>query len=182
MKRLSHRWQLLGGFTIQRQKGVYSRGYADQGYSDNFTDPNLDINRKNNYLNLDATYVFKVDSTYQLPRRFSSSINFQHYTGYPQPTETFAVPDGEPTPKPVNESVILQPGGVLRLPSVNMLNLRLSRDFVRDRWHLITTVDFFNTTNAQTVVGEVSTFGSSYLYPFNTINPFVTPFGLRLTF
>jgi hypothetical protein len=65
---------------------------------------------------------------------------------------------------------------------VNMLNLRLSRDFVRDRWHLITTVDFFNATNAQTVVGEVSTFGSSYLYPFNTINPFVTRFGLRLTF
>jgi len=67
VKRLSHRWQVLGGFTIQRQKGVYSRGYSDQAYSDNFTDPNLDINRKNNYLNLDATYVFKVDSTYQLP-------------------------------------------------------------------------------------------------------------------
>lgn len=183
VKRLSHRWQVLSGFTIQRQKGVYSRGYSDQGYSDNFTDPNLDINRKNNYLNLDATYVFKVDSTYQLPWRFSSSVNFQHYTGFPlQPTETFPVLDGEATPKPVNESVILQPAGVLRLPSVNILNLRLSRDFLRDRWHLIPTVDFFNITNAQTVIGEVSTFGSSYLYPFSTINPFVTRFGLRLTF
>ena len=33
---------MLSGFTIHRQKGEYSRGYADQGYSDNFTDPNLD--------------------------------------------------------------------------------------------------------------------------------------------
>jgi hypothetical protein len=183
VKRLSHRWQVLGGFTIQRQKGVFSRGYSDQAYSDNFTDPNLDINRKNNYLNLDATYVFKVDSTYQLPWNFSSSVNFQHYTGFPlQPTETFAVLDGEKTPKPVNESVILRPAGVLRLPSVNMLNLRFSRDFVRDRWHLIPAVDFFNTTNSQTVTGKVSTFGSLYLHPFSTINPFVTRFGLRLTF
>ena len=182
VKRLSHKWQVLGGFTIQRQKGVYSRGYSDQAYSDNFTDPNNDINRKNNYLNLDATYVFKVDSTYELPWRFNTSVNFQHYTGFPlQPTDTFNVPDGQGVP--VGESVILQPAGVLRLPSVNMLNLRFSRDFVyRDHWHLIPTVDFFNATNAQTVIGEVSTFGSSYLFPFSTINPFVTRFGLRLTF
>jgi hypothetical protein len=63
-----------------------------------------------------------------------------------------------------------------------MLNLRFSRDFVRDRWHLIPAVDFFNTTNAQTVIGKVSTFGSLYLSPFSTINPFVTRFGLRLAF
>jgi carboxypeptidase family protein/TonB-dependent receptor-like protein len=182
VKRLSHKWQILGGFTIQRQKGVFSRGYSDQAYLDNFTDPNLDINRKNNYLNLDATYVFKVDSTYELPWRFGTSVNFQHYTGFPlQPTDTFNVPNGQGTS--VGESVILQPAGVLRLPSVNMLNLRVSRDFVvSDRWHLIPTVDFFNVTNAQTVIGEATTFGASYLYPFSTINPFVTRFGLRFTF
>jgi hypothetical protein len=182
VKRLSHRWQVLGGFTIQRQKGVYSRGYSDQAYSDNFTDPNNDINRKNNYLNLDATYVFKVDSSYELPWKFATSVNFQHYTGFPiQPTDTFTVNNGQGTP--VGESVILQPAGIQRLPSVNMLNLRLSREFViSERWHVIPTVDFFNVTNAQTTIGEVTTFGSSYLEPFLSINPFVTRFGLRFTF
>src|SRR6266850_443835 len=88
-----------------------------------------------------------------------------------------------PTPDIINESVILQPAGKLRLPSVNMLNLRLSREVVLgERWHIIPTVDFFNVTNAQTVIGEVTTFGSSYLFPFSTINPFVTRFGLRFTF
>jgi hypothetical protein len=182
VKRLSHKWQVLGGFTIQRQKGVYSRGYSDQAYSDNFTDPNLDINRKNNYLNLDATYVFKVDSTYELPWKFGTSVNFQHYTGFPlQPTETFSVPNGQGDP--VAESIILQPAGVQRLPSVNMLNLRFSREFLfNDRWKLIPTVDLFNATNAQTVIGKVTTVGSNYLYPYSTINPFVTRFGLRFTF
>jgi hypothetical protein len=183
VKRLSHKWQILSGFTIQRQKGLYSRTVGgDDAFLDNFTDPNLDINRKNNYLNNDATYIFKVDSSYQMPWKIDTSVNFQHYTGYPfQPTETFGVPNGQGAP--VSETVVLQPAGIQRLPSVNLLNLRVAREFVFDeRWHLIPTVDFFNVTNAQTVIGEVGTFGSNYKFPFSTINPFVTRFGLRFTF
>jgi hypothetical protein len=182
VKRLSHKWQILGGFTIQRQKGVFARASSDDAFTDNFTDPNLDINRANNYLNSDATYIFKVDSSYEFPFKLAASVNFQHYTGYPlQPTQTFGVPNGEGDI--VSETVILQPAGIDRLPSVNLLNLRLARDFTfSDRYHLIPTVDFFNVTNAQTVVGEVTTFGSNYKFPFNTLNPFVTRFGLRFTF
>jgi hypothetical protein len=189
VKRLSNKWQILGGFTIQRQKGLFGRGFSDQATGDNFTDPNLDINRSNNYLNLDATYVFKIDSTYELPWRIGTSVNFQHYTGFPlQPTQTFGIPDGNitaahPNPDIINESVILQPAGLLRLPSVNQLNLRLSREFaIREKWRLTPTVDFFNVTNAQTTIGQVTSFGGSYLFPFSTINPFVTRFGLRFTF
>jgi hypothetical protein len=182
VKRLSHKWQILGGFTVQRQKGVFGRGFSDQATGDNFTDPNNDINRKDNYLNLDSTYVFKVDSIYQLPWKFSTSANFQHYTGFPiQPTFTFNVPNGQGTL--VGETVILQTAGNQRLPSVNQLNLRFSREFVlNDRWHLTPTIDFFNVTNAQTTISEVTQFGGSYLLPSLAINPFVTRFGLRFTF
>ena len=193
VKRLSHKWQVLGGFTIQRQKGVFGRGFSDEATSDNFTDPNNDINRKNNFLNLDATYVFKLDSTYELPWKFGTSVNFQHYTGFPiQPTATFSVPDGNITPTHPNpdifsETVILQPAGIQRLPSVNQLNLRFSREFVlNERWHLTPTVDFFNLTNSQTTISEVTQFtpptGGIYLKPSLAINPFVTRFGLRFTF
>ena len=193
VKRLSHKWQILGGFTIQRQKGVFGRGFSDEATSDNFTDPNNDINRNNNYLNLDATYVFKVDSTYELPWKFGTSVNFQHYTGFPiQPTETFSVPDGNITPAHPNpdifsETVILQPAGIQRLPSVNQLNLRFSREFVfQERWRLMPVVDFFNLTNSQTTIAEVTQYtspgGGFYLKPSLAINPFVTRFGLRFTF
>jgi hypothetical protein len=191
VKRLSNKWQVLGGFTIQRQKGVFGRGFSDEATGDNFTDPNNAINRNNNYLNLDSTYVFKVDSTYELPWKFGTSVNFQHYTGFPlQPTETF----GGVTNANVNvglnqgtETVILQPAGIQRLPSVNQLNLRFSREFaVNERWHLTPTVDFFNLTNSQTTVAEVTQYtpptGGSYLKPSLAINPFVTRFGLRFTF
>src|SRR5580704_1805046 len=195
VKRLSNKWQVLAGFTIQRQKGTFGRGFSDEATGDNFTDPNNSINRNNNYLNLDSTYVFKVDSTYELPWKFGTSVNFQHYTGFPiQPTATFSIPDANITPTHPNpdifsETVILQPAGLQRLPSVNQLNLRLSREFVfNERWHLTPTVDFFNLTNSQTVISEVTQFtlgaanGGSYLKPSLAINPFVTRFGFRFTF
>src|SRR5256885_4478472 len=120
VKRLSSKWQLLSGFTIQRQKGVFGRGFSDQATSDNFTDPNNDINRNNNYLNSDATYIFKVDSSYELPFRIGTSVNFQHYTGLPiQPVEIFGINGGLTQG---TATVILQPAGITRLPSVNMLN------------------------------------------------------------
>jgi len=188
VKRLSNKWQVLGGFTIQRQKGTYGRGFSDEATGDNFTDPNNNINRNNNFLNLDSTYVFKVDSTYELPWKFGTSVNFQHYTGFPiQPVATFNVDNGQGVPVP--ENIILQAAGTQRLPSVNQLNLRFSREFVfNERWRLTPTVDFFNLTNSQTVISEVTQYtvgapnGGSYLKPSLAINPFVTRFGLRFIF
>jgi hypothetical protein len=191
VKRLSNKWQILGGFTIQRQKGVFGRGFSDEATSDNFTDPNNDINRKNNYLNLDSTYVFKVDSTYELPLKFATSVNFQHYTGFPiQPLETFGGTTNSGQSEGLtqgSETVILQPAGIQRLPSVNQLNLRFSREFVfNDRWRFTPNVDFFNLTNSQTTIAEVTQWtlptGGTYLKPALAINPFVTRFGLRFTF
>ena len=192
IKRLSRRWQVLAGFTIQRQKGTFGRGYSDDAYYDDFNDPNLGINRQNNYLNFDSTYVFKVDSTYELPWKLSTSINFQHYTGFPiQPIaflggDTFVDPGDGQTKTQLNqgsEQIILQPAGPVRLPSVNLLNLRLSREFtIHDRVRVQPLIDLFNLTNSQTVISTVSTFGSSYLLPTNTINPFIARIGLKVDF
>jgi hypothetical protein len=179
VKRMSSHWQVLAGFTVQRQKGVFCcPGFSDDALSDDFNDPNRDINRRNNYLNNDATYVFKVDSSYELPWKFGTSVNFQHYTGFPfQPTQVFSGLNQGP------ETVILQPAGVQRLPSVNLLNLRISREFaLNDRWHIQPLVDLFNLTNSQTVISRVQQFGPNYQFPSNTINPFLARFGVRFNF
>ena len=183
VKRLSNKWQLLTGFTIQRQKGTICcpgiTGLTDDAlFGDDFNDPNKDINRRNNYLNQDATYVFKVDGTYEFPWKIGTSVNFQHYTGFPfQPVQVFTGFNQGP------ETVILQPAGIERLPSVNLLNLRLTREFVmNERWRIQPIVDLFNLTNAQTVVSRVQTFGPNFKFPTNTINPFLARFGLKFNF
>lgn len=181
VKRMSHNWQLLTGFTIQRQKGTTEIGSSgDDALGDDFNNPNYNINRQNNYLNMDSTYVFKVDSTYNLPWRFITSVNFQHYTGFPiQPTEVFSGPE-------LNQglvNVILQPAGIQRYPSINLLNLRFSREFVfHDRLHIQPLIDLFNITNAQTVVSENTIEGPTYGRPSNTVNPFLARIGIRLNF
>lgn len=180
VKRMSNKWQLLAGFTIQRQKGTTYLGFSDDALSDDFNNPNFNINRQNNYLNMDSTYVFKLDSSYELPWKFGTSVNFQHYTGFPiQPTEVFSGLNQGPF------SVILEPAGALRYPSINLLNLRFSREFiVKDRLHVEPLIDLFNVTNAQTVVAENTVFavGGTYQRPANTVNPFLARFGVRVNF
>lgn len=136
---------------------------------------------------MDSTYVFKVDGSYDLPWKFSSSINFQHYTGFPvQPTEVFGGTTSAGASKGLNQgfvSVILQPAGIVRYPSVNLRNVRLSREFVMgDKLHVQPLIDLFNLTNGQTVVSENTVCCSAYLKPSNTINPFIARFGLRVNF
>ncbi|HVB85315.1 MAG TPA: TonB-dependent receptor [Candidatus Dormibacteraeota bacterium] len=179
-KRLSQNFQLLTGFTIQRQRGVYGAGGSDEALGDNFNDPNLNINRQNNYLNMDSTYVFKLDGTYNLPKGFALSANFQHYTGFPiRPTAFFQGPELAQG----NEIVALLPAGAVRYPSVNLLNLRVSREFaIGDRIHVEPLIDLFNITNAQTVVSENTFVGPGYLQPSNTVNPFLARIGMRVTF
>jgi hypothetical protein len=62
---------------------------------------------------------------------------------------------------------------------VNQLNLRFSREFVlNDRWRFTPNVDFFNLTNSQTTIAELTQWtspnGGTYLKPALAINPFVT--------
>jgi hypothetical protein len=178
-KRMTKRWQLLSGFTIQRKKGTYSRGLTDD-----FNNPNNNINRANSILDYDAPYVFKLDGSFQFPGSVGFSTNYQHYTGYPldpnlgPPTAVFQGLNQGPT------SVIVQTRGATRLPSINLLNLRLSRPTkLGDRFLLEPLVDLFNVTNANTLTGQVSTVGPNFLRPTDQVlNPFIARFGLRFSF
>ena len=179
VKRLTSRWQILGGFTVQRSKGVFSTAFNNGSGADDFNNPNKNINRANSYLDLDATYVFKLVGTYEFPHGFTSSVNFQHVTGYPfQPENVFSGPELSQG----NETVILQPAGISRLPSVNLLSIRISRPTkIRERVTIEPIVDLFNLTNANTVVSE-SNFVGTLHQPSDVLHPFMAKFGLRVTF
>jgi hypothetical protein len=173
VKRMSQNWQLLAGLTIQRAKGTF-----DAGLSDDFNNPNRDINRRANILDLDATYVFKLDGSYAWPYGFTTSVNYQHYTGYPlRPTNVFR------GLSQLSETIALEPRGRRRLPDVDVLNLRISRmTRVTEQVGIELIVDFFNITNNNAVTDMVQAFGPNFLRPVNVLNPFVTRLGARVTF
>jgi hypothetical protein len=177
-KRMSKGWQLLAGYTIQQQKGTYTRGLGDD-----FNNPNNEINRKNAVLNYDATQMFKVLSNYTLPKSISLGINYQHYTGYPLDPN-----NGPPTAyfENLNQgqvAVIGEAIGNIRLPNVNIVNLRFSRPtHLGERFTLEPIADLFNIADSNTVVSEVPTGGSSFEKPTNQLNPFIARFALRFSF
>jgi len=177
-KRFSQRWQLLAGFTIQRDRGVYSAAFLNGSITDDFNDPNKDINRRDSYLNYDSTYVFKVAGTYALPYAFVASANFQHYTGYPfQPMNVFTGLNQN------SETVILAPAGQSWMPSVDLLSLRISRPIkIREsRFTAEPIMDLLNLTDSNAVVAE-SNFVGSLRQPSDVLHPFVAKFALRLNF
>lgn len=177
-KRMSNGWQILAGYTLQQQKGTYSRGLGDD-----FNNPNNEINRKDAVLNYDATQMFKILSNYTLPKSIALGLNYQHYTGYPLDPN-----NGPPTAvfENLNQgqvSVIGAPIGKIRLPNVDIVNLRLSRPtHLGDRFMLEPTADLFNIGNANTAISEVPTGGASFMRPTNQLNPFIARFALRFSF
>ena len=177
-KRMSKGWQVLAGYTLQQQKGSYRRGLTDD-----FNNPNNEINRANAILNYDATQMFKVLSDYTFPKSFNVGLNYQHYTGYPLDPN-----NGPPTAvfENLNQGQVLVIGqqiGKIRLPNVDIVNLRLSRPtHLGDRFTLEPIVDLFNLANANTVISEVPVGGSSFEQPTNQLNPFIARFGLRFSF
>jgi len=177
-KRMSKGWQVLAGYTIQQQRGTYRRNLTDD-----FNNPNNEINRANAILNYDATQMFKVLSNYTFPKSFNVGLNYQHYTGYPLDPN-----NGPPTAvfENLNQgqvSVVGEQIGKIRLPNVNIVNLRLSRPTrIGERFNLEPIADLFNLANANTVISEVPTGGSSFRQPTNQLNPFIARFGLRFSF
>lgn len=177
-KRMSKGWQLLAGYTFQQQKGTYRRGLTDD-----FNNPNNEINRQNANLNFDATQVLKVLSDYTLPHGLNFGVNYQHYTGYPLDPS-----NGPPTAVFTNldigqVSVIGEQIGLIRLPNVNLVNLRFSRPtHIGERFTVEPITDFFNIANSNTITSEVSTGGPVFQKPVTQLNPFIARFGLRFSF
>lgn len=182
-KHFSHNWQVLGSFTVSRNKGEFTTGSGD-----NFNDPNLGINRANSYLNDDATYALKLASTYVVPHvGLSLSGSYQHYSGYPfQPQAAVALAQG-------SETINLLPAGIVRLPDRDSLNIRFSRPFtLHERYRLEPIIDLFNITNSASIIGKLNFYGtisgatfspsSGYELPTDMLNPRVMRIGLKFDF
>jgi hypothetical protein len=177
-KRMSDRWQLLTGLTIQRYKGTF-----DLGLVDDFNNPNLNINRANSRLDLDATYVGKIVGTYEFPYGITTSLNYRHFTG--QPVLVTNLFRNSPA-TPLNQgfvNVALLPRGQRRLDSVNQVDVRAGKIFrYREAVRIEALVDVFNLGNASPVTSMVTLFGPVFQRPSKILNPRLARLGLRISF
>jgi hypothetical protein len=171
-RRMTGRWQLLGGLTIGSDKGVY-----DRGLNDDFNNPNQNLNREHSLISMDSTYVGKLIGTYVLPAQVTVSTNLRYFTGQPVLKQI--------TVRGLNQgtvSVLAEPRGETRLDDVTLWDVRLSKVFrFGGRRQLEAMLDVFNLLNqsATTVINtNVGPFGT----PISILPPRVARLGARVMF
>jgi len=127
-------------------EGRLRTGLFGPGNQRQFHDPNNDINRNNNYLNLDATYVFQSRQHLRTAvenRNPALTSNITLVSRCSRRTPCRSRWEYAHAPISLTSRSSCNRRASWRLPSVNMLNLRLSREIVLgERWHIIPTVDF----------------------------------------
>lgn len=174
-KRFSARWQMLFGFTVGKNEGGLSFG--------DLNDPNNHIFREG-VVGTDATYSLKLSGTYVVPRaEIIVSGTLINNTGYPRQFTYQVTRDTVPTLTRSAQTVRLNRNGDERLPSVTLLDLRLSRSFrLPGGRSFEPQVDIFNAMNADTIVNMVNAVGPRLGYPGEILAPRIMRVGFVLRF
>ena len=167
------RWQMIAGFTIGRDKGLY-----DSGLNDDFNNPNANLNRQDAFIGMDSTYIGKLVGTYVFPHAVTFSTNFRYFTG--QPVQKLITVRG------LNQgtvSVRPEPVGATRLDNVALWDVRASKIFrLNQGRQLEAMVDVFNllNQNAKTIINTNA--GPLFGSPIAILPPLVARLGLRFVF
>ena len=181
-KRLTQRWQMIAGVTIGKNTGgVNSSGGSGQSTSADLNDPN-NTKFPNGVIGNDSLYSLRVSGSYIFPGDWTvagSLISNQGYPYVPTYTVTRSI---YPALTRSSQSVIIDSRGDQRLPSVTMLDLRLSRVFRFGSRSFTPQLDLFNIGNAATITRYNASAGGSYLKPTQILAPRIVRVGFTVSF
>jgi hypothetical protein len=183
-KRLSNRWQLLAGLSLQKHKGFdHSGTFTNPGTVTDFNNPNYRLNRDDGSVFTELPWSFTLSGTYVLPLwDISTSAKYTARDGDPLVREavfTFT----NPTLSQNSETVRVQQRGIDRTEQVTQfLDARLAKRFQVQRASIEGNVDFFNIMNANHVLGQVTTLGATFGRPNRVLTPRIIRFGVTVRF
>ncbi|MGE0043990.1 MAG: carboxypeptidase regulatory-like domain-containing protein [Vicinamibacterales bacterium] len=176
-KRMSNRWQLLTGLSIQKHEGFNHNGTFTNS---DLSNPNQLINRDNGSVFTDLPWTFTMSGSYMMPGDVMISGKYTARAGDPlDRTFTFR----GLTTSQVSETVRVQQRGVDRTETVNkFVDVRLSKRFQVGLGNLEASMDLFNILNANHVLGQTTALGSSWSRPNRILAPRIIRFGLTARF
>jgi hypothetical protein len=178
-KRMSNRWQLLGGLSIQKHEGFNHSGtYTDPGTNTDLNNPNYRLNRDGSAIFTDIPWAFSLSGSYQLPYDVLFSGKYTARDGDPlmRTIVIAGLPQG-------SETVWVQPRGVDRTETVSrFVDLRIAKRFAVGTSHLEGSVDIFNLLNANHVLAQTEAIGSTLGRPSRILTPRIVRFGATVRF
>ena len=177
-KKMSNRWQLLAGLSLQRH-----RGFEHSGTFTNldFNNPNTRINREDAAIFTDLPWTFNVSGSYQLPwQEIQFAGKYTARAGEPL-TRTNAF--GGLTATQVSETIRLAPRGDDRTEDVTkFIDIRVSKRVRVGRSTVEGTIDLFNLANANHVLQQNESLGSTFGRPSRILTPRIVRFGVTARF
>jgi hypothetical protein len=178
-KRMSNRWQMLGGLSLQKHEGFNHNGtYTDPGSNTDLNNPNYRLNRAGSAIFTDIPWSFNLSGSYQLPYDVTFSGKFTARDGDPLTrTVTIAgLPQG-------SDTVWVQARGVDRTEVVNkFVDVRFAKRFVAGLARIEGSVDVFNFLNANPVLAQNEGVGSTLGRPSRILAPRIVRFGVTVRF
>jgi hypothetical protein len=178
-KRMSNRWMLLAGVTMQSHQGFAHGGtFTDPGTTNDFNNPNYQLNRANSAVFTDIPWSFSLSGSYQLPADIQISGKYGSRAGAPlsRTLSVSGLPQG-------TDTVWVQPRGEDRSEVVNQfIDVRFAKRLSLGATRLEGTVDVFNLLNANHVLQQNEAIGSTIGRPSSILTPRIVRFGLTARF
>jgi hypothetical protein len=186
-KKMSNRWQMLAGLTIQRHRGfdhsgTYTQG-ATVGACSILNDPNCLINRDDGSVFTDVPWVFNLSGSYLLPWwDFAIAAKYNARDGDPlNRTNVFSFTN--PTLTQPSATVRVATRGTDRTDTVDQfLDVRLSKRQRIGISNLELSLDMFNVMNANHVLLQNEALGTTFGRPTRILTPRILRLGATLRF
>lgn len=171
-KRFSGRWMLMGSASIGRNEG-------DIFASSDLNNPNFQF--RHGAVGMDVPLVVKMSGIYELPRGVMVSGNLQHYAGAPENT-TVQVSRNTVTLTQVSQSILVEPRGTTRLPSLTLVDVNVRKILRVDDRAIEPVFEIHNLFNVATVQSRNTTLGPAYGRANNISRGRLLKFGLNVKF
>ncbi len=176
IKRLSNRWMLNASYSSTKLHIPFvANTAASLGVSLSNFDPNSEINAANNA----REWLTRLAGAYVFPADVQVSANFENRSGEPF-ARTVSFTGGTQIP-----SILLkvEPIGAHRLPSLNILSLRVEKGFRLAQGRKVALrVNVYNTLNINTPLTVNQQSGAAFLRPLSIAPPRIAEIGATYTF
>jgi hypothetical protein len=178
VKKMSNRWQLLAGLSLQSHDGFEHSGTFTNF---DFNNPNVSLGRSGSAIFTDLPWALTVSGSYQFPWEVQLSAKYTTRAGEPLiRTQVFT----GLTATQVSETVRVVPRGTDRTETVDkFVDVRIGKRFGvqgAGRWEI--TVDVFNLLNANHVLLQTDAVGTTFARPTRILAPRIVRFGLTARF
>ncbi len=176
-KRFSQKWQMQMGFTLGKNEGGVNGGT-------DLNDPN-NTQYPTGIIGNDSEQAFRLSGSYVLPGDINISGSMVANNGYPY-VSTYSLTRAAAAAQGIaltraSQTIQLSRRGDERYENVVMFDMRLGKTFRFGSRSITPQVDFFNLTNADTVVNTTVNVGPSYLLPAGG-DPILSPRIIRVGF